>query len=239
MQLELIGKKIEASDVFSFSFKSKETFPWKPGQYLRYNIPHAHPDERGESRYFTIASAPFEGEVKLVCRIPPPPQRDPAQAGETEDSTFKLALKNLPVGSVIEATGPKGAFVVEDPALSYVFIAGGIGITPFRAILLDFSHKGSEMNITLLYANRTNDIVFKSEFDDLTVKHPFFKVHYIVDPERINEGSIHHYVSDLSVPYFYVSGPEPMVIAMEEVLEKMGVQKEKIRHDYFPGYISI
>lgn len=228
MELELIGRKFEAADVFSFLFKSREPFQWKPGQYFRYTVPHQNPDDRGMSRYFTIASAPFEGVIKLVCRIP-----------KMEDSTFKLALKNLPVGSIVEAEGPNGGFVAEDPTLKYVFIAGGIGITPFRAMLLDLDHKIFPTNIILLYANRTNEIVFKSEFDALALSQPTFKVHYIVNPERIDEESIRQYVPDLSVPYFYVSGPEPMVIGLEETLEKMGVQKEKIRHDYFPGYKSI
>ena len=228
MKLKLIQKIQETTDTISLIFQPEEPFGWRAGQFLRYDLPHPNPDGRGTIHYFTIASAPHESVIRLTYRI-----------DKNRMSSFKNALNELSIDDEIDIDVPKGSFVIDDPALSYVFIAGGIGITPFRSILLDLEHRRFPLNIQLLYANRTSEIIFKDDLDQLARKHPNFKVNYVIEPERINEGIIGKYVTGVSAANFYVSGPEPMVMAMEEVLEKMGVGKEKIRHDYFPGYKSV
>ena len=70
-------------------------------------------------------------------------------------SSFKRALRQLPVGAAVDVGEPDGDFVVGDPGDEHVLIAGGIGVTPFRAILLDLDHRELPINATLLYANRS------------------------------------------------------------------------------------
>ena len=135
-----------------------------------------------------------------------------------------------------EAEGPSGDFVIEVPGAEHVFIAGGIGITPYRAILLDQDYRDVPINVTLLYANRTPDFVYRRELERLAEKHPRFMVHYFVAPHRVTEESIRTRVSDLQKPIFYLSGPEPMVEAFERMLAGMGIPDAHIRRDYFPGY---
>src|SRR5688572_7178717 len=136
MQLLLVDKKQVAPDTISFFFRPDMPLMWKPGQFLRYRLPQQNPDDRGENRFFSIASAPFEGHVQVTTKFAP-----------EKSSTFKTELQKMEIGKSIEADGPKGSFSMDDPNRQYVFIAGGIGITPFRAILTDLHHNGQPVNV--------------------------------------------------------------------------------------------
>lgn len=228
MKAELVQKREEVAGVWTFEFEAEEPVTWQAGQYMRYKIEDPSPDERKVDRFFTIASAPYEGRLQITTRIDP-----------EKGSTFKKDLLKLEVGQEIEAAGPMGAFRVEDSSKELVFIAGGIGITPFRSILLDLDHKNLPINVTLLYANRNEDIVFKEELDKLIEKHPTLKIKYVLDPEKITEEVIKANVPDLQTPVFYLSGPEPMVKAFGPMLEGMGVSEGNINTDFFPGYKGI
>ena len=146
----------------------------------------------------------------------------------------------MKLGDIIEVDGPDGDFIVSDssaPGETYLFIAGGIGITPFHSILLDLDHKNLPMNVTLLYANKDkNNVVYKDELEALAAKHANFKIHYFFYPERIDEAVIKKIVPDLTKPIFYVSGPEPMTEHFEKMLPQMGIPEANIKKDYFPGY---
>lgn len=189
-----------------------------------YKLPQDTPDSRGEERFFTISSAPHEGHIRLTTRF----------AGD-KSSTFKKHLFELKTGDVIEAERVGGKFVVEDPTQEYVFIAGGIGITPFRSILLDLEHRRQPINVTMLYANRDQNFAFKNEFNALSLKHPTLKIQYFVDPQKIDEATILSATQHIR-PIFMISGPEPMVRAYNEMLLNMGVPPNHIKRDMFPGY---
>jgi ferredoxin-NADP reductase len=103
---------------------------------------------------------------------------------------------------MVEAEGPLGNFVVESPEVDHVFIAGGIGITPYRAILLDRDHRERPVNVTLLYANRSPDVVYKGELEALAAKHPRLTIHYVVAPAEITEQVIRTVIPDPSRPMF-------------------------------------
>lgn len=154
-------------------------------------------------------------------------------------SSFKEALKNLPIGGTIEAEGPKGKFVVEDASKEHVFIAGGIGITPFRSILLDLSARSLPLNVTLFYANRSSEVVFKDIFDSLAAKDLRFKICYVVDPQKLTIDYIAAHTKELLNVTYMISGPEPMVKAVEEGLVYRAVLTTNIIRDYFPGYQNI
>src|SRR6185503_15883644 len=202
MKLILVDKRSETEDVTSFIFRSGAPLKWQAGQFLHYSLPHADPDDRGVTRYFTIASAPFEGQVMLTTRFAP-----------ERGSSFKRALRQLPLGAAVDVGEPDGDFIVGDPGHEHIFIAGGIGVTPFRAILLDLDHRELPINATLLYANRNPDFVYKAEMDRLAGRHPRLVVRYLVSPERVTQSSIRGVSAGLAKPIFYVSGPEPFVDA--------------------------
>lgn len=244
MKFKLIKKQQEFNEIVSLFFKPEEKFDFKAGQFLRYHLANLHSDERGENRFFSISSAPFEKNIRLTTKF-----------AKNESSVFKKALDKLKIDDFIEATGPYGKFTYADPDTHYIFIAGGIGITPFRSILLDLDHQGKPLNITLLYANQTQEILFKDELYSLAKKHPDFKVHYFISkepvsnqiispnikiiPGKINESFLKSKILNPESAIYYISGPEPMVVAFEKILKKLGVDKENTKRDYFTGYTKI
>ena len=225
MKLKLIEKRQETPDVTSFIFTPSEPLVWKAGQFLHHVLHHEPTDERGSDRWFTNSAAPFENHVRITTR-------------QTTDkgSSFKKKLFSLVVGKSIEISLVDGDFTLDDPSQEHVFIAGGIGITPFRSILTQLNHEKKQINVTLLYSNRDQNIVYKDELEAIAATNPNFKIHYIFSPEHIDENKIRELIPDLQKPIFYVSGPEPMVDALGETLKKMGITDGHLKQDWFPGY---
>jgi glycine betaine catabolism B len=225
MKLTFLHKQQEAGDAVSFFFQTPVPINWLAGQYMVYYLSHEQPDERGIKRFFSIATAPYEENIAITTRM-----------SEGKRSSFKDMLSSMKQGQSIEAEGPKGNFVVENPKQQSVFIAGGIGVIPFRSIILDLEHRGLPVNINLLYANKTPEFVYKEEFERITAEYPNFHIHYLVEPDRITKETIKDLVPDLTKPIFFVSGPSPMVDATVEMLESLGVSSDRIKEDHFPGY---
>jgi ferredoxin-NADP reductase len=149
MKMTLKSKHPEVEGVFTFTFQPEASITWQPGQYMHYVLKHENPDDRGEERWFTISSAPFETDIMITTRFD----------GE-QISSFKRALFKMEPGGVIEADGPKGSFTLQEGEHHHIFIAGGIGVTPFRSMLLQLLHDHKNKSIDLMYANRDSNFVF-------------------------------------------------------------------------------
>lgn len=225
MKLTLIEKKQEVPGVTSFVWKPEADLEWIPGQFLHYVLPHEPADERGTERWFTVSAAPFEGHAMLTTRH-----------ADEHGSSFKERLFAIPVGGTIDADTPEGDFLY-DGSTPAAFIAGGIGITPYRAILMDLDHRGADIDAKLMYANRNDDFIFKDELEALAARHPKFKIHYFTADERIDEAAIEACVPDRADRVFYASGPEPMVEALEKIVLSLGIPDGQFKRDFFPGYL--
>ncbi|HEX5448103.1 MAG TPA: FAD-dependent oxidoreductase [Candidatus Saccharimonadales bacterium] len=226
MKLRFVGNQKVTGDVTSFVFQPEQPVSWQAGQYFHYLFPHPNEDDRGHERWFTNSAAPSESKVMISTRIA-------AQKG----SSFKQALQNLKQGDEIEADGPKGSFVIEDPARNYIWVAGGIGITPFRSMLAEADTKSQQFKIDLLYANRDPaNIPFKDELDQYSAKNPNLKIEYISEPNRIDASLIKQRIDSTENPLVYISGPEPMVKDFAEKLKELGMSEDILKLDDFPGY---
>ena len=225
MKLSLIGRKTETAGVESFIFKPSEPITWKPGQFFHYVLHHEPTDDRGSDRWFTIAAAPSENVVMITTRF-----------ASDKGSSFKKTLASFKAGDAIEVSDLDGDFTVDDLGKAYVFIAGGIGITPFRAILKDLDHNKKQPAITLLYANRDQNIIYKDELESFAKNNPRLKIRYIISPERIDIDKVKEFVPDMRMPLFYVSGPEPMVESLGNALKGAGIASDHLKQDWFPGY---
>lgn len=224
MKLKLIAKRQETPDVISFQFQPDQPLSWKAGQFLHYTLHHEPTDDRGSDRWFTISSAPHEGQAQITTRFT-----------EDKSSSFKNHLKQMKEGDEIEAEGPEGDFTVNDPEEEMVFIAGGIGVTPYRAILLDMDHNQKPIKIHLLYSNRNEEIVFKDEFEELKKRHSGLKIDYIVG-DRLTVDKIRELAPDYQERMVYLSGPEPMVESLGNALKEAGLKEDHLKQDWFPGY---
>lgn len=225
MKFTLLEKRQETPDVTSFIFKPDEKLSWKPGQYLHYVLHHRPTDDRGSDRWFTVSSAPFEEHPTITTRF-----------AVEKGSSFKHALAALEVGQEIEMSAIEGDFIIDDPTKQYVFLAGGIGITPFHSILKQADFDKLQLNVTMLYANRDEHVPFKADLDSFASRNPHLKIVYMTSPQRIDEAAIRELITDLHAPIFYISGPEPMVKSLATTLEGMGVPAQQIKIDDFPGY---
>lgn len=226
MKLKLIDRIERFPDVISFIFEpQQEQIVWKAGQFLHYVLHHEPTDDRGSDRWFTISSAPFERHIMITTRLT-----------KDKGSSFKNKLQSLEIGKNIEVSYLEGDFVIDDPTKEYVFIAGGIGITPFRSIIKQLEYEKKPININLLYANKDQNIVFKEELEQVATTNPNFKINYIFSPEHIDEAKIKEFVPNYEYKIYYVSGPELMVENFGVMLKKMGIKEENIKMDWFPNY---
>lgn len=220
-----------------FVFQSEKKIDFIPGQYMEWTLAHAHTDTRGNRRYFTIASSPTENDVRLGIKFYP------------HGSSFKKAL--LTGGPQTQIVGGQlsGDFVLPtDPNKKIVFIAGGIGITPFRSMIKYLVDTKQKRPLILFFANKTADeIIYRDVFDQAEKELGIKVVYTLTDKEklptnwqgkvgRIDAHMIAAEVPDYAERTFYLSGPHGMVVSYEETLKSMGVHQRNIKKDFFPGY---
>jgi glycine betaine catabolism B len=225
MNMRFILSQPVKGNVRSFIFEPVQPTDWQPGQYFHYVLPHEHADDRGTERWFTNAAAPSEGHVMISTRI-----------DAERSSSFKQALLTLRPGDEIETDGPEGDFTITDETRNYIFVAGGIGITPFRSILAEADAQKQKLNVTLLYANRDHEIPFSEELDKFAHNNPNLRIEYIVQPDRINAEVLKQHIEAVENPLVYISGPEPMVKDFSQLLTDLGLPPEAVKLDDFPGY---
>ena len=240
MKLKLVEKKLEAKDSYTFVWKPEKKINYLPGQYFYYTLPKMQVfDPRGATRHFTISSSPTEGDnISFTTRI-------------RDKSAYKQAVKELNVGDYIEGEGPNGTYIIdENEPGPHVFLAGGIGITPFRsAIKYNVDKKLEEIKIHLIYANsNSEDIVFKKELEKFSKDFKNIKVDFTVSrPEesqqkwegitgRIDEALIRKLITDTQKPTFWVCGPPAMVETLEQILGKLKITSDRVRSEKFTGY---
>ena len=222
-----------APDVYDLIFQPDQRLAFTPGQYMEWTLPHPNPDSRGNRRYFTLASSPTEGNLRIGVKFPQPV------------SSFKKNL--LQPGKEIVASQLAGDFVLPgNRDQKIVLIAGGIGITPFRSMLKYLIDRGERRPITLIYSNEVEeDIIYRDVFDEasklgLKVVYTLTRSDHRTDWQgrvgRVDEQMILEEVPDYRESLFYVSGSHSLVTAMESLLLKLGIPRRRIKSDYFPGF---
>lgn len=226
MKLILIEKRKEQKEIISFIFKTNDFLKWRAGQYLIVKIDHKA-DLRGKMRFMSLSSAPFEKNPVITTKI------------FTNPSSFKKELNSLKIGDQIEAKGPDGDLFIESFKKTYVFIAGGLGVTPFRSILKQLDFEKKKVNITLLYANKNKDFLFDNELKEITKRNTKLKIKYFISPNKINKKSVEQLGLDFKKTMFFISGPENMIYKIQHLLKTLGVKDENMRQDYYTGYLKI
>lgn len=208
----------EVSNIKTFVFE-KADLTWTPGQYQAYTFPQLGDDSNVNEHWFTIASAPIEGEIHISTRL--------------SDSKFKTTLNALKEGNTIDVHGLGGDFTWEDDN-KVVFVAGGIGVTPFRSMIVERAKTGKSIPATLLYYGRDENFAFRSEFDAIAAEHPEFTVKYLAGVSVTADGIVAEAGASEGTTV-YISGPEPMVESIGEQLKSKGIS---LKQDWFPGYDS-
>ncbi|MDQ3065032.1 MAG: FAD-dependent oxidoreductase [bacterium] len=220
MKLRFLDKKFEIGDVWSFFFEPIGSIEWLAGQSIRLEIPRKiwGVDERR----FTIASAPHEEHLQITTRI--------------SNSEFKQNLSKLKTGDIIHGFNIEGDFVWQDSSKPKLFIAAGIGITPFRSLISDRINAKLPLNTTLLYSSQDQPAVFYEQLKTWQTKDITLRVE--MTTERIDINIINSIAPAWLDSLIYVSGPETMVQELGKLLIPEGLPNSQLKTDQFTGYKS-
>lgn len=226
-----------AEDTMAFYFARPPGFDFRAGQAVTLTlIDPPETDSKGNRRTFSIASAPSENVIMIATRM--------------RDTAFKRSLKSIQRSTTVRLQGPMGKFTLDpDDKRPAVMLAGGIGITPFMSMLREAGSVERRRRLYLFYSNRSPETApFLRELVELEKCSSDFRLIATMTDVGASAGRwqgargfietelVARHVSDLLEPMYYVAGPPAMVTAMQMLLTRLGVARERIRKDEFFGY---
>ncbi|MBM3934600.1 MAG: hypothetical protein FJ319_09915 [SAR202 cluster bacterium] len=234
-ELMLTEKRKVTPDTYIFDFGKPAGFMFTPGQYMEWIVPHSGADSRGTRRYFTIASSPTEDRISVLVKAPEP------------CSSYKRAMVAAVPGDTMTAFHLTGDFTMpRDVRKPLAFIAGGVGIAPFAAMVRHMFDTGEKRDIVLLYVNRCpediacRDVLERARAKGVRTVYVMTRAEGVQAPHtragRITAAMLREEVPDLSGRKVYVAGPDAMVLSTLATLRGAGVRRWNIVTDYFQGY---
>lgn len=212
-----------------------KNFNFKPGQFFFITIPKLiYPDSKGNIRHFSIVNSPNEkGIITMATRM-------------REGSGFKETLQELPVSSEVIIGNALGNFILPKNYVNpLVFIAGGIGITPFMSMLSYISEESLPYDITLIYSNKDKtSTVFLADLRKLADRNKRFKLILTMTQDekwkggksRVDAQFIKDHVLSLDKKTFYVVGPPAFNDAVLKSLKELKIKNKNIIFENFFGY---
>ena len=233
----LVHREEVAEGTSAFHFKKPVGFAFKPGQAIDLILADPKSPGGDASRHaFSLVSAPHQSDLVIATRM--------------RDSAYKRLLGSLALGAPVKIEGPFGSLALHrDDARTAVFIAGGIGITPFMSMLRQAARDDQSRDVILIYSNRRpEDAAFLRELQEIEKEHKRFRLVATMtgmDKSRllwdgpigtVNGTLISSAVESGVVPVYYLVGPPGMVEAMKVSLSDMGVSDDDIRSEEFYGY---
>lgn len=219
MKARFAKKTKRNSNIFSFYFQPESKMNYLAGQFIELTLPFESSELRGNKRWFTLSSSPGEEHLFITTRIFP------------EKSLFKENLTKLKEDDEVDISLPMGDFVLpKDAGSELVFLAIGIGITPFRSIVNYLEREDKKRNITLIFANKNpEDFIFDDLFSSAQIS-------YIKHHGKLELANIKSYLSEINSKTIFLSGPERAVEKLYKNLLGDGIKPEKISVDYFHNY---
>jgi ferredoxin-NADP reductase len=233
----LVNRELVADQTMSFHFTKPHGWSYRAGQFVDITLlDPPETDAEGDMRGFSISSAPREDVITITTRL--------------RDTAFKRVLQTMPLGTLVKMEGPFGDLRLHGAARPAVLLAGGIGITPFRSILVEtIGGGGLPYQVVLFHANRRpEDAAFADDFRTLARKDPqlaFVPTMTAMpgsedawDGERghIDAAMLRRHLDGLVDPIYYIAGPPGMVQALRAMLIASGVDEDDVRIEEFTGY---
>jgi ferredoxin-NADP reductase len=226
-EVSLKGSETVAEGTMLFRLSRPAGFSFQAGQAVDLALldPPAAPNS--SHRLLSLVSAPYEAHLAVATRM-------------RDASAFKRALGSLAPGAKLRLKGPLGVMTLhDDPARAAVFIAGGIGITPFMSMLRQAAHDRAARRFLLLYSNRRPEhAAFLNELQSLAAQSENFRLHARMTDQDgfLDSATIKGLVGAAPAPVYYMAGPPPMVDALTVLLRDSGVRDEDINSEEFYGY---
>ncbi|QOY90524.1 ferredoxin--NADP reductase [Paludibaculum fermentans] len=234
---KLLSRQEVAERTLALRFERPSHWSFQAGQYLDMTlIDPKQTDGEGNTRTFSIASSPHEASLMIATRL--------------RDSAFKRTLQSLRVGTSVHLTGPAGDLTLDGASpRPAVLLAGGIGITPFRSMVLRAAEEELPRRIFLFYSNRRpEDAPFLEELQALERENPNYKLiatmtgmaksqrRWNGETGKIDRAMLSRYLRNAVAPLYYVAGPPQMVQALHTMLSQAGIREDDIRAEEFAGY---
>lgn len=234
---KLMGRQEVAERTMAFRFEKPPNWTFKAGQFVDVTLLNPpETDSEGDARAFSLASAPQEETLLVATRL--------------RDTAFKRVLKILPLGSEVKIEGPFGNLVLHNNAARpAVFLAGGIGITPFRRMVFRATKEKLPHRIFLFYSNRRpEDASFLEELQGLERENQNFRLIATMaamekshrpwkgETGLISREMLATYLKDAGDPIYYLAGPPAMVGGLHRLLNGAGIDDDDIRLEEFGGY---
>lgn len=212
----------EAANIRTYFFTPDRPLRYIAGQFIEMTLPHDHADDRGVKRWFTLSSAPGHELVSITTKHAP------------KSSSIKQALWELKPGDSLSISDPMGDFVLpKDESTPLVFVAGGIGITPYHAMVQWLHDTQQERNIHFIYSvSSPEEIIFEQLFNT-----NWIKTTQLIAQPKLTADQIAALTDGLKNKQVFLSGPEPMIEALVEQFKKLGLGQDQLITDYFPGYL--
>lgn len=223
---DIIDLTLEREDKHEFPF-------FKPGQYAALARCGSN-GAIGRKHYFSIASQPNKRKnVRFGIRIL---------------GYFTQDIARMRPGDKLALFGPYGDFVVEPETMRRaVFIAGGVGITPFLSAIEHATENALANDLVLLYSNKsTTSTAFLNDIQTMAQRNPRFTPFFFLTeekpfsnetqflPGRIDETKLRYCIeSSFADTYFFICGPQPFMNAMIKLLKHCGVSPHFIRKEEF------
>ncbi len=215
-----------APGIFRFRLTRPAGYGFKAGQYFILGL------GEGLAKPFSFSNSPTDGDyIEFATRM--------------SGSAYKRRLGELPAGGKATVSAPMGSFTYGGQA-RVVFLAGGIGITPFRGICRWMADTRADCDAVLFWGvNTMEEAVFKRDFDSMEAANPRLKAVYVVAKPPAGWSGCTGYVCagyvEENAPWwrdaaYYVCGPPKMTEAMDEMLKEMGIPKGRIMKEQFSGY---
>lgn len=227
MKLSIIERREIAAGTIEIGFDiSGKNFVFQAGQYVEITLPQLlYDDTRGKSRNFSIASSPNDRKyLRIAFRL--------------SGSGFKKTLCEMMVGSEVEVNGPFGDMAIpNDSSVPIVFVAGGIGITPFLSMLCFITEEKLPYTITLLYANKEKgSATYLAELETMAKQNPRFSLrsHFGAIASETFQKNID--IQKMKTAQWFVVGPPAMVTETMKIIRTLGVLQGKVRCTEFGGY---
>jgi ferredoxin-NADP reductase len=234
--LPLKYKQQLSIDTYEFAFDRQKDFRFIPGQYMEWTLPHKNADSRGNRRYFSISSSPTESLLTMTVKF------------YNSSSSYKKELLNSQNGKQIIAAQVAGDFIMpKDLKQPLAFIAGGVGIAPFRSMIQYVIDKNLSVDIILLYTNKTVGDILYSDIFEKARNNGVRTIYNLTDLQNLprdwssSSGYVTTQMIQERIPgyakrVYYISGPQLMVQNFEKTLRDSGINSAQIKTDFFPGY---
>jgi predicted ferric reductase len=189
----------------------------EPGQFFRWRfLDRSH---WWSSHPYSLSAAPSADVLRITVK---------------DLGDHSRGLARLRPGTRVIAEGPYGAFMAGGSAQGAVLVAGGVGITPLRAMFATLPGP-----VTLIYrASSEQDLVFREELDSIAAARGA-RVHYLTGSraelggDPLSPSVLRSLVPGLANAEAYVCGPPGMAATAVEALQAAGVPKRHIHHESF------